>query len=303
MDGVLVIDKPSGPTSHDVVARVRRALGTRRIGHTGTLDPLATGVLPLVVGRATRLASLLTSGEKSYDAAVRLGCATETYDAAERLAAGIPPPPAPDVNRAQIEAVLDPFRGTYLQSPPSYSAKKIGGVAAYRLARRSKPAQPAPVKVTVSELRLLDLEGGLVRLSVTASAGFYVRSLAHELGARLGCGAHLEALRRTRAGAFALSEAIPLETVEDEGSHAAVRLIPLEGLLAELPAVTLSEHGARRASHGSEIGVDDLAGPPRAAVAVATVDGAVRLLDETGRLLAIARQGAGGALRPAIVLV
>lgn len=303
MDGVLVIDKPSGPTSHDVVARVRRALRTRRIGHTGTLDPLATGVLPLVVGRATRLASLLSSREKSYEAAVRLGCATDTYDAAERLAAGISPPPVPDVNRAQVERALEQFRGTYLQAPPPYSAKKIGGVAAHRLARRSTPAQPAPVTVTVSELRLTGLEGGLAQLSVTASAGFYVRSLAHELGALLGCGAHLEALRRTRAGSFALAEAVPLETVEAEGNRAAERLIPLEGLLAELPAVRLSEHGARRASHGNDIGVEDLAQSAQAAVAVATLDGRVRLLDEAGHLLAIARQGAGGALRPAIVLV
>lgn len=302
-DGVLVIDKPPGPTSHDVVARVRRALGTRRIGHTGTLDPLATGVLPLVVGRATRLASLLSSSEKSYEASVRLGCATETYDAAERLAAGIPPPEAPDIDRAQLDAALGQFRGTYLQAPPPYSAKKIGGVAAHRLARKNKPAQPAPVTVTVSDLRLLDLEGGLVRLSVTATAGFYVRSLAHELGAGLGCGAHLEALRRTRAGSFSLAAAVPLQIVEDEGTAAAERLIPLERLLADLPAVTLSEHGARRASHGSEIGVDDFAGPPRAAVAVAADGGPVRLLDESGRLLAIASQGAGGALRPAIVLV
>lgn len=303
MDGVLVIDKPSGPTSHDVVARVRRALGTRRIGHTGTLDPLATGVLPLVVGRATRLASLLSSSEKSYEASVRLGCATETYDAAERLAAGIPPPDAPDIDRAQLDAALGHFRGTYLQAPPPFSAKKIGGVAAHRLARKNKPAQPAPVTVTVSDLRLLDFEGGLVRLSVTATAGFYVRSLAHELGAGLGCGAHLEALRRTRAGSFSLAAAVLLQIVEDEGTAAAERLIPLERLLADLPAVTLSEHGARRASHGSEIGVDDLAGPPQAAVAVAADGGPVRLLDETGRLLAIARQGARGALRPAIVLV
>lgn len=303
MDGVLVIDKPSGPTSHDVVARVRRALRTRRIGHTGTLDPLATGVLPLVVGRATRLASLLSSGEKSYEAAVRLGCATNTYDAAERLAAGLPPPAAPDVNRAQVEAALEQFRGTYLQAPPRYSAKKIGGVAAHRLARRSKPVQPAPVTVTVRELRLFGLEEGLVRISVTACAGFYVRSLAHELGAVLGCGAHLEALRRTRAGSFALAEAAALESVEAEGHLAAERLIPLERLLAELPAVTLSERGARRASHGHDIGFEDLAQPAQAAGAIGPLDGRVRLLDEAGHLLAIARQDVGGALRPAIVLV
>src|SRR5687768_8311236 len=190
MDGVLIVDKPSGPTSHDVVARVRRALGTKRIGHTGTLDPLATGVLPLVIGKATRLASLLSSSEKTYEAAVRLGCATETFDAAERQAAGMAPPPAPDVRREDVERALDEFRGEYLQTPPRYSAKKIGGIASHRLARRNQPAQPAAVRVSVSELRLLDVRDGLVQLTVTASAGFYVRCLAHELGRRLGCGGH-----------------------------------------------------------------------------------------------------------------
>lgn len=303
LDGVLVIDKPSGPTSHDVVARVRRALRMRGVGHTGTLDPLATGVLPLVLGRATRLASLLSSREKSYEAAVRLGCATETYDAAERLAAGMPPPPVPHVDRAQVDQALEEFRGSYLQAPPPYSAKKIGGVAAHRLARRSTPAQPASVLVTVSELRLVGLENGVARLFVTASAGFYVRSLAHDLGASLGCGAHLEALRRTRAGPFILADAVPLEAFEAEGSDGVDRLIPMEGLLGDLPAVRLSAPGARRAAHGNDIGVADLVRPDEWAPAVATPDGRIRLLDEAGRLLAIARQGAAGVLRPAIVLV
>jgi tRNA pseudouridine55 synthase len=285
-----------------VVARVRRALGTQRIGHTGTLDPLATGVLPLVIGRATRLASLLSPAEKTYDAAVRLGCATDTFDAADRLAAGLAPPPAPDVGRAEVERALEQFRGTYLQAPPRYSAKKIGGVAAYRLARRSQPGQPAAVTVTVSELSLSDLQDGLLRLTVTASAGFYVRSLAHELGARLGCGGHLEALRRTRAGAFTIARAVPLDVVESEGAGAAERLIPLQDLLLELPAVIVTSSGARRTSHGSDIKPEDCASPT-AGLAALSAAGPVRLLDETGRLLAIAREGAEGALRPAIVLV
>jgi tRNA pseudouridine55 synthase len=302
MNGVLIVDKPSGPTSHDVVARVRRALRTRRIGHTGTLDPLATGVLPLVIGRATRLASLLSAGEKAYEAQVRLGCATETYDAAERLAAGLPPPAAPPVDRVAVEAALQAFRGSYLQAPPPYSAKKIGGVAAHRLARRGTPAAPEPVMVTVTELRLTGLDEGLARIAVTASAGFYVRSLAHELGASLGCGAHLEALRRVRAGSFRLQDAVPLETVEAEGDGAAGRLMPLERLLEELPAVTVGERGARRVSHGNDVGIEDFTaggGTSWEASGAARI----RLLDESGHLLAIARPGAGGALRPAIVLV
>jgi tRNA pseudouridine55 synthase len=300
MDGVLVVDKPSGPTSHDVVARARRALRTKRIGHTGTLDPLATGVLPLVIGRATRLASYLTAGEKSYEAGVRLGCATETYDAAERIAAGIPPPDAPAITSAEVEAALQQFRGAYLQAPPPYSAKKIGGVAAYRLARRNRPAQPASVPVIVTELRLRSLEAGLAGLTVTASAGFYVRSLAHDLGRVLECGAHLESLRRTRAGVFTLDEATGLETLESLGVEAAARLVPLDALLTEIPAVVLSDSGERRARHGNDVRLEDLVSgsdlPPAA-------ERPVRLLDGEGRLLAVARAGEGGVLRPSVVLV
>ena len=297
LDGVLVIDKPSGPTSHDVVARVRRALREKRIGHTGTLDPLATGVLPLVIGRATRLASLLSSDRKSYEAAVRLGCATESYDASERLAAGLAPPPAPDVTAAQVEAVLGPFRGTYLQAPPAYSAKKIGGVAAHRLARRDKAVQPAAVAVTVHELSLIGMDDGLVRLRVTTSAGFYVRSLAHELGVALGCGGHLEALRRTAAGEFTVEQAVPLDVIEAEGDAAGSRLIPLERMLPGMPSVRLTERAATRVAHGNPVALaecGDLVGLPA---------GKVRLLDAAGRLLAIANATPDGLLRPAVVLV
>ena len=220
----LVIDKPAGPTSHDVVARVRRALGTSRIGHTGTLDPLATGVLPLVVGRATRLASLFSGAEKEYDAGVRLGLATDTYDAAH-LSGPVPDAPA-GIGADAIEAALEAFRGTYSQAPPAYSAKKINGVAAYKLARRNEPVQPRAVTVTVHRLTLLSYANGLAQLRVHCSAGFYVRSLAHDLGARLGCGAHLESLRRTRAGSFDESAAVPLAEVESEGPDAARRLVP-----------------------------------------------------------------------------
>ena len=303
MNGVLIVDKPSGPTSHDVVARVRRALRTRRIGHTGTLDPLATGVLPLVIGRATRLASLLSAGEKAYEADVRLGAATATYDAAERLASGLPPPSPPPVDHEAVEAALQAFAGTYLQAPPPYSAKKIGGVAAHRLARRGTPAAPIPVSVTVTELRLTRLFQGVAQISVTASAGFYVRSLAHELGARLGCGAHLEALRRVRAGSFRLEDAVPLGTVEAEGDLAAERLLPLERLLVELPSVTLGDRGAKRVSHGNDVRIEDFTAGGDAGWDAASPACRIRLLDESGHLLAIARPGAGGALRPAIVLV
>lgn len=301
MDGVLVIDKPSGPTSHDVVARVRRVLRTKRIGHTGTLDPLATGVLPLVIGRATRLASLLSAAEKSYEADVRLGCATDSYDASERMAAGIPPPPPPDVAAADVEALLDRFRGSYLQAPPAYSAKKIGGVAAHRLARRNQAVQPAPSRVTVSDLAMLSLADGLLRVRVTATAGFYVRTLAHELGAALGCGGHLEGLRRTRVGAFSLAGAVALDALESEGDAGAARLIPIEALLLDVPAVMLNERGVRRASHGNAVGFEDFSEP--AGLAWVDAVGSIRLVDEGGRLLGIAKPAPGGLLHPSIVLV
>jgi tRNA pseudouridine55 synthase len=302
LDGVLVIDKPSGPTSHDVVAHVRRALHTRRIGHTGTLDPLATGVLPLVIGRATRLASFLSAGEKTYEAAVRLGSATETYDAAERLAAGLPAPPAPEVSLGSVEKVLDEFRGTYLQAPPPYSAKKIGGVAAHRLARRNQSPQPAPVSVTVSRLELVDFRDGLIHLIVKATAGFYVRSLAHELGGRLGCGAHLEALRRTHAGDFSIGDALRLGDVQAQPAVAAHRIIPIPDLLPGFPSVTVNPTGARWVSHGRELNDEHLVERQSGGVAVSAA-GHVRVLDQTGRLLAVARQGSDGLLRPAVVLV
>ena len=203
MDGLLVIDKPSGPTSHEVVARVRRALGERRIGHTGTLDPAATGVLPLVLGRATRLARFLSASDKSYEAVVRLGVATDTYDGA-----GTPAGPSYQgalPSREAIDRALDAFRGTFLQQPPAYSAKKIDGRRSYSLARaaarsagdgieRSSTgagALPTPVSVTTHSIVLVSVEGDRVTLNVSCSAGFYVRALAHDLGVRLGIGAHL----------------------------------------------------------------------------------------------------------------
>ena len=300
MSGVLVVDKPAGPTSHDVVGRVRRALGTSRIGHTGTLDPLATGVLPLVVGRATRLASLFSGADKEYDACVRLGLATDTYDAAHL--SGPPAPPPPGVDSADVEAALAEFRGRFSQSPPAYSAKKINGVAAYTLARRNEAVQPRAVPVTVHSLTLVCYSDGLARLKVRCSAGFYVRSLAHDLGARLGCGGHLETLRRGRAGSFDESVASPLRQIEAEGTDAVRRLVPLSALLPEVPAVVLTDRGVRRATHGNDLAPEDLAGFAMPGPLHATEE-RWRLLDDRGTLLGIAEWGAAGALHPVIVLV
>jgi len=315
MDGVLVTDKPAGPTSHDVVARVRRSLGISRIGHTGTLDPLATGVLPLVIGRATRLASFLSATDKEYEAGVRLGAATDTYDAAHRD--GPTPPPPEGIDAAQVERALDGFRGTYAQLPPPYSAKKIDGVPAYKLARRDEPVELRAVSVTVSELTLGAYDAGLVRLRVRSSAGFYVRSLAHELGARLGCGAYLESLRRVRAGGFDEAGSVALAAVEAEGRGASRWMIPLDGLLPHVPAVVLNERGVRRATHGNDVAPGDLVvtsgmlpGTPEIPPAArfdgtdaAREPGQWRLLDEGGALLGIAESRPGGALHPVIVLV
>lgn len=308
MNGALIVDKPLGPTSHDVVARVRRAIGMSRIGHTGTLDPLATGVLPLVIGRATRLAQFLSGEDKEYVAGVRLGASTPTYDAEERmgrdeagnlvLARGIEA--RPDVTAAVLRQALEAFTGTFSQTPPPYSAKKIAGRPAYRLARSQQAVEVQPVEVTVRELELLAFDDGLARLRLVCSSGFYVRSLAHDLGQRLGCGAHLETLRRTRAGAFAEDSAVPLRAIEEEGTAATARVVPMEGLLPGLPRVVVNERGARRAAHGNALGAGDLAG---GTLPGSPAPGPVRVVDPAGTLLAIGRSSAGGLLHPVVVLV
>jgi tRNA pseudouridine55 synthase len=294
MNGVLVVDKPAGPTSHDVVARVRRALRTPRIGHTGTLDPLATGVLPLVVGKATRLAQFLVADEKEYVADVRFGASTETYDAE------VPPfvSGACTVTAAAIEACLDEFRGTYQQIPPPFSAKKISGRPAYRLARARKHVEVPAAEVTVKTLELLSFENGVGRLRIVSSGGFYVRALAHDLGQRAGCGAHVASLKRVRAGDFSLDQAAPLDDVEREGMDAGRRLIAMERLLVSFPSVVVNERGAQRTCHGNALTVEDLAGGH-----CVTDSPRVRLLDDTGMLLGIAERHPGGLLHPSVVLV
>jgi tRNA pseudouridine55 synthase len=294
INGVLVIDKPAGPTSHDVVACVRRVLRTPRVGHTGTLDPLATGVLPLVIGTATRLASLLTAGEKEYVAGVRLGLETDTYDAVGRES--VPPPPA--IVLDDLERALDDFRGDFDQLPPPYSAKKVDGVRAYKLARKQIPVQPAAARVTVHHLALEGYGDGLATVRVCASAGFYVRSLAHDLGRKLGCGAHLETLRRVRAGTFREEDAIGLDTLDREGPQAARSIIPLERLLPDIPAVVLNDRDRDRAAHGGHIPDP---GPP--APHSGETQTRRRLLDTAGRLIGIAETRPGSLLHPVIVLV
>jgi tRNA pseudouridine55 synthase len=322
MHGALLVDKPSGPTSHDVVAFVRRTLKTPRVGHTGTLDPLATGLLVLLVGHATRLAQFLATDEKEYVADVRLGQATPTYDAqglepqgggrrtegggrsvedgGRRAEIGVTP--------EQVQAVLPDFLGTFPQLPPPFSAKKVAGVRAYEKARKNEAVDLKPVEVTVRELELLEPrpptsalrppDPTLLRLRIVCSAGFYVRSLAHDIGKVLGCGAHLEALRRTRAGRFLVDDAATLDALDARGVAAADRLIPLRRLLADMPAVSLTEEGLRRAGHGNSLAPHHLAGPRPAPGAT----GPMCILDAAGGVLAVADARADGLLHPLVVL-
>ena len=298
-DGVLVVDKTQGPTSHDVVTLARRALGVSRIGHTGTLDPMATGVLPLVVGRATRLAQFLTAGDKDYDATVAFGRTTDTYDAVGTVVTTSADRPT----RAQLDTALARFRGTVEQTPPAYSAKNIDGERSYELARKTKTGAtavlPKAVTVTARQLDIVSFDGETACLRMRVTAGFYVRSLAHDLGAALGMGAVLAALRRTRSGEFGLEGAVPLaEVLQSTREALAGRLLPFDELLAGLPAVVL--RGAvhvERVRNGLEVAPDDLQ------AALSPLPELVRLLGPDGALVGLARPGkTPGFLHAAVVL-
>ena len=311
MQGVLSVDKPAGPTSHDIVARVRRAIGITRIGHTGTLDPLATGVLALVIGRATRLAQFLSADEKEYVAGIRLGWATATYDAEERSVRGergellvLPPQqPPPDIGEDAFRPALAAFVGSYAQLPPQFSAKKIGGTPAYLLARLQKDVELKPADVTAKALELVELRDGLATVRIVCSSGFYVRSLAHDLGQRLGCGAHLESLRRTRTGEFTAAQATPLDIIQAEGLQALNRLLPMPSLLSKLPRVVVNQRGAKRAAHGNALATEDLSESDETALPGTTGSGPIRVFDADGALLAIGERSRGGVLQPVVVLV
>ena len=252
MHGVLVIDKPLGPTSFDVVKAVRSLLKVQKVGHTGTLDPLATGVLPVCVGEATKIAGFILETEKAYEAVVRLGVSTDSYDAQGKVVAE---GEVPALSRDSLEAVLERFRGTLLQLPPMFSAVKVAGKRLYELARKGEEVERTPREVTVHELLLRDFSATELRLSVRCSKGFFVRALAHDLGAALGCGAHLKALRRTKTGPFTLAQAIPLDRLEAavrEGGPEAIagKLVSMDEALTELPAIEVGEAEARKVLHG-----------------------------------------------------
>jgi tRNA pseudouridine55 synthase len=211
LDGALVIDKPRGKTSHDVVEAVRRIVGFRQIGHLGTLDPLATGVLVLLLGRATRLAQFYVGRRKRYDSTFRFGFATDTYDAD---GAPLGPDTAPQIDRAEIERLTAARVGRFPQMPPPYSAKKIHGRPAHELARKKKPVELKPVDIEVYDFHVNEISGPLARVAIECATGTYIRSLAHDMGAAMGCGAHLSEIVRTAVGEFTLDQAAKLEDLE-----------------------------------------------------------------------------------------
>ena len=271
----------------------------------------------IVVGQATRLASLLSASDKEYVADIRFGAATATFDAEGRAGhletgkavgeVGTPPVPA-GLSADAISQVLPDFGGTYLQTPPAFSAKKSGGVRAYTKARKNEAQSLTPVSVTVSAIALEAYESGLARVRLRASAGFYVRSFAHDLGQRLGCGAYLEALCRTSAAGFRHEDAVPLELIVQEPDRALDRMVPLHRLLTDMPAIVLNDRGIRRTAHGNTLSLGDLAstsglGVSSAPVATISAEAKVRVLDGEGHLLAIATRLENGLLHPAIVLM
>lgn len=267
MIGVLPVDKPAGPTSHDVVAAARRSLKTRRIGHTGTLDPFATGLLLLCIGPATRLSEYLTGLDKSYEAVARLGVATDTLDHTgqvvrqsdgwQSLAAG------------EIRTAFEDQRGARLQSPPAYSAKRIAGRRAYELAREGVEVAPAPVEVDIHEIEVTAIDGADVAFRLRASSGTYVRAVARDAGEALGVGAHLVQLRRTRIGSFDVASGLPLDRLEDDEAVLAALLPPLAAL-GHLPLVAVDAMEVARVRHGQAL---EAAGRAPAGLVILAADG------------------------------
>lgn len=274
IDGIVVINKPSGMTSHDVVQRIRRLAKQRRVGHMGTLDPLATGVLPIALGEGTKLSRFLTHGNKAYRGSIRLGLETSTYDLeGEVLARAEPPWPT----LAQVEKSLDGFRGEISQVPPRYSAIKQGGEAAYRRARRGEIVELPARLITIYRLSMERYDPPFVELEVECSAGTYLRSLAHDLGRDLGTGGCLWELCRTASGPFAVEGAIPLAEIEASGTLESARVIPICAATG-LPTIEVTPETARSVSHGVRLMRRGLRGVPR--------EGLLQLVSK-GRMVAL----------------
>jgi tRNA pseudouridine55 synthase len=307
MNGVLIIDKPTGLTSHDVVNRVRRILQERSVGHLGTLDPLATGVLPMVMGNLTRLAQFYTASEKTYEGTIRFGFATDTYDAE-----GEPTSPAQVVNISldQVRQLASRFQGTIEQTPPPFSAKKIQGVPAYKLARKHAEVALKPVQVEIKEFEIVRLDsrvgpdapvrsaeqssaGCIATFRARVASGTYIRSVAHDMGQQVGCGAHLESLRRTAVGEFTLADAHTLEelTAASKADQAEDLFIHPRKLLPQFPSVTANEEMTARIRTGRPVNLPEL-----------SQSRLVKVFTGQRELIAIATRVAGTLFHAKIVL-
>lgn len=289
MNGLLVLDKPSGITSHDVVAIVRRATGEKSIGHLGTLDPMATGVLPLLLGKYTRLAQFFGQADKHYTGRIRFGFATDSFDAD-----GIPATEARPLTQSleQLRVLSRRFRGEMDQLPPIFSAKKINGVAAHKLARAGAEVAVKPARITIHSFELTSLEGDTAAFAMSVSAGGYVRSVVHELGQLAQCGAHLSSLRRTCAGAFVLEQTITINQLKSLSAIELQALLPHpRTLLPEMPSVTVDEQLTGRLRNGMQVNLPDFSQAPLIKVFTTPTD-----------LLAIARRIAGTLMQPIVVL-
>lgn len=294
MNGVIIIDKPAGLTSHDVVHRVRRILQQRSVGHLGTLDPLATGVLPLLVGNMTRLAQFYTASVKTYEGVIRFGFATDTYDAEGEPAA---PPQAVTLQPEHVIELAARFRGVIEQMPPPFSAKKIHGVPSYKLARQQKEVVLKPVLVEIKEFEILNVSEDRARFRARVASGTYMRSVAHDMGRQLGCGAHLESLRRTAVAEFEIADAHTLEQVaEVAGKGSADELNELfvhpRNLLPDLPSVTADDANHARIRNGCTVNLPEFSRARQ-----------VKVFLGQSELIAIATRVAGTLFHPKIVLI
>lgn len=291
LNAVMVVDKPAGWTSHDVVAKMRRITGERSIGHLGTLDPLATGVLPLVMGRMTRLCQFYGTSEKAYDGTMRLGIATDTYDADGEPAG---PPQPVKVTLEEVATAAARLVGSIQQVPPPFSAKKIQGVPAYKLARRKKEIELKPVTVEVKELAVLRLDGEVVEFRCRVSSGTYVRSLAHELGQTLGTGAHLASLRRTAVAEFTVEQSHTVEQIAEAVGRGSLDelLVHLRRVLPQIPSVTATDEDIAKIRHGRAVNLPELS---RSAW--------VKVFAGQTELICLASRVAGTLFHPKVVLI
>ena len=293
MDGVIVVDKPEGWTSHDVVGKMRKIARTKKVGHLGTLDPIATGVLPLVIERATRLAQFYTRSDKIYEGLVRFGWATTTYD---RAGDAVGEQVAVELDSDDLERRLGAFRGEFLQTPPAVSAKQVEGRRAYELARKSIAVELEPVKVHVYELTILEVRGSDARLRAHCSGGTYMRSIAHDLGQAMGCGAHLQELRRLSSGEFDLAQARTLEQLAELAAeeHLVDAIVPASKLLPGFPPVLVDDVTAAQIRNGRNFNASPFRSRPGAKY--------VKAVTRTGDLVAVGEAVLPNVYHPIVVL-